>query len=153
DRFYLEKFNAMKFLSERWRQGGVWSSEVENFQVPPHIRPKVGNVEHLSWSHISSSMAIAAFASITQTTGIWEEVNIWLNEAMRLATSLKSSGFLNDPQVSETGLQNAIFPAAYGAWALSLTLKWLNRYQALEKKPPRTPHNEISGKLIKKSAA
>jgi len=153
DRYYLEKHNAAQYLSSSRDERGGWPSEVELYYVDPEYVQFVGNVEQLSWFHISWPLAIEALCRNPELTGRSGAEASWLEGARRMLEAFDlASGMYRDPVIIEAGLTEAVFPTAYACSALGALAHWITRYEELPEYP-QTPVLEYDSQTIKKVGA
>jgi serine/threonine protein kinase/8-oxo-dGTP pyrophosphatase MutT (NUDIX family) len=153
DRYYLEKYFAVKAVINSLRQRVCVPSEREIFFVDPVIVPRVGNVEQLTWHHVSQPLAVEALARHTALLGVSDDTLVWLNAAIDLYRRVSITGLMVDITLAEAGLHDAIFPTAYCCTALQALEQWLTAFDHLPKLPQPPPRPLIHRGLIRKSGA
>ncbi len=112
----------------------------------------MGNVEQLSWFHISPCLAVEALSRRPSLIGRNEAETGWVQGALGLMSRLDpNSGILLDPELGNAGLSAPTFPSAYACMALIAFEKWISNYKHVQQfvEPPQP---EIQGATINKVA-
>jgi glycosyltransferase involved in cell wall biosynthesis/8-oxo-dGTP pyrophosphatase MutT (NUDIX family) len=128
ERYYLEMYNAAQFLANA-ALNTEWNSEVELYYVDPEYVGFVGNVEQLSWFHVSAPLALEALARHPDLTSQSESVEGWVRKAFGIIERCDAdSGMFQDRTFAEAGLTEPVFPTAYTCMALRSFEQWMSRF-------------------------
>jgi 8-oxo-dGTP pyrophosphatase MutT (NUDIX family) len=146
ERYYLERYNAAQFLASA---GGAseWQSEVELYYVDPEYVGFIGNVEQLSWFHVSAPLALEALARHPDLTAQSEAMQGWVLKALGILKQCDpDSGMFQDRKFAEAGLTEPVFPTAYICIALRAFEQWIACFDKvpLHVEPPLPEYENLT---------
>jgi 8-oxo-dGTP diphosphatase len=126
---------------------------VELYYVDREYVSFIGNVEQLSWFHVSGPMAVEALSRNPHLTGRLEAETGWLEGAQALLSQFDPvSRMFRDRIFAEAGLTEPVFPTAYGCMALREVEKWITMYDGI-KEQIAVPPPENADSTIRKAGA